>query len=145
MSIKQRLKSGLKDLMRAQDRVRVEAVRMLLSAIQYEEMQKNVEELADDAVLSVLQGEQKKRREEIEFAEKANRSDAVAKLKIELSLIESFLPQQLSESELDSALKQFRAADPALNMGMAMKLLKEKFPGQYDGKLASEIAKRVFA
>lgn len=145
MSLKQRLKDSVKEAMKAQDKARVEATRLLLSAIQYEEMQKGVEDLADDAVSVVLQAELKKRREEMEFVEKAGRAEDIAKLKTEIALIEGMLPKQLTAADLEAALQEIRGSTPSANMGLAMKLLKEKFPGQYDGKLASEIAKRVFS
>lgn len=142
--MKTELQSAMKDAMRAKDKVRVEAIRTLLSAIQYEEMEKKVDALPSDAILAILQRELKKRKEEVEFAEKANRSDLKEKLAIEMALIESFLPKQLSTADLEKALQEMKASTPGLNMGTAMKMLKEKFPGQYDGKMASEIAKKVF-
>lgn len=143
--MKQQLQSAMKDAMRAKDKDRLEAIRTLLAAIQYEEMEKQVDTLPPEASLTILQRELKKRKEEVEFAEKASRRDLLGKLQTEISLIESFLPQQLSAEALEQTLLGFKAANASLNMGGAMKLLKEQFAGQYDGKLASEIAKKVFA
>jgi uncharacterized protein YqeY len=143
--MKKDLQAAMKEAMRAKDKGRLDTIRTVLSAIQYEEMEKKVEELPGDAILAILQRELKKRREEIEFAEKGNRPDLKDKLLIEVSVIESFLPKQLSAADLEKALSQLKAETPGLNMGTAMKALKEKFPGQYDGKQASEIAKKVFA
>ena len=143
--MKAELQAAMKDAMRAKQKNRLEAIRTLLAAIQYEEMEKKVDALPPDSILGLLQRELKKRKEELEFAEKASRDDLKGKLAEEISVIEGFLPKQLSAADLENALMQMRAETPGLNMGAAMKVLKEKFPGQYDGKLASEIAKKLFA
>ncbi|MBX7144582.1 MAG: GatB/YqeY domain-containing protein [Oligoflexia bacterium] len=142
--MKEQLQNAMKDAMRAKDRVRLDAIRTILAAVQYEEMEKKVEPLPADGVLAVLQRELKKRKEEVEFAQQANRADLKEKLAIEIALIEKFLPQQMSASALESLLAQFKANTAGSNMGTAMKMLKEKHAGQYDSKMASEIAKKIF-
>lgn len=143
--MKDDLKTAMKEAMKAKEKVRLDTIRSLLSAIQYEEMQKGVEDLADDAVIGVLQREQKKRVEEMEFAEKANRNDLKEKLHIELSCIEGFLPKQLSAEELEKIVVDLKASNPSINMGMIMKSLQEKYAGQYNGKLASEVVRKALA
>jgi len=142
--IKAKLKESLKDAMRAKDQVRMDTIRAVISALQYEEIQKGVEDLPDDAALTILKSELKKRKEEMEFAEKANRADAKEKLLKEMATIESYLPKQLSSADLEKILVELKAKDPATNMGIAMKYLKETYAGQYDGRAASETAKKIF-
>lgn len=134
----------MKAAMKAKDKTRLDTTRLLLSAIQYEEMQKKVDELPEAALVSLLQRELGRRKEEIEFAEKANRAEAKEKLLTEIKVIEEFLPQQLNEAELEKIITQIKSSDPSANMGSVMKNLKENYSGQYDGALASQIAKRVF-
>lgn len=141
--MKNKLKEAMKEALKAKDKVRLETIRSLLSEIQYEEMNKSVESLSDDAVLQVMQRELKKRREEYDFAEKGGRADLFDKLKLEIAAIEFFLPKQLSETELEKILTKMKSDTPNINMGAAMKTLKETFAGQYDGKVASDVAKRV--
>jgi uncharacterized protein len=141
--MKERLQAALKEALKARNKVRLDTVRSVLSAIQYEAMDKKVEDLPDDQCLGVLQREIKKRREEIEFADQAKREDLKEKLKVEIATLEEFLPQQLSSPELEKVLMDLKAANPALNMSAGMKVLKEKYAGQYDGKMASELAKRI--
>ena len=117
---------------------------MLLSEIQYEEMQRSVNELAPNDCTLVLQREVKKRAEAIGFEEQANRPEAKAKLLSEIAIIEEFLPKQLSSDALEKILMEYKASTTSAAMSSAMKFLKEQYPGQYDGKSASEIAKRVF-
>jgi uncharacterized protein YqeY len=91
-----------------------------------------------------LQREVKKRYEAISFEEQANRQEAKAKLVAEIAIIEEFLPKQLSADALEKILSDYKTSTPGAVMGTAMKFLKEKYAGQYDGKSASEIAKKVF-
>ena len=142
--MKKELQTAMKEAMKAKDKGRLDTIRSLLAAIQYEEMEKKVEDLPSDAALAILQRELKKRREEVEFADKASRADLKEKLSVEIATIESFLPQQMSATDLEKIITQLKSENAGLNMGSAMKLLKEKYPGQYDGKAASEIAKKIF-
>jgi uncharacterized protein YqeY len=142
--VKAALKEALKNAMKAQDRLRMETIRGLLSEIQYEEMNKEVQDLSSNDSLAVLQREVKKRQEAIGFEEQAGRAEAIEKLNAEIAIIEVFLPKQLSADELEKVLLEHKAATPGAAMSTAMKFLKEKYAGQYDGKSASEIAKRVF-
>lgn len=137
------LQNSLKEAMKAKDKVRLETIRALMSAITYEEIEKKSEPLPDDQCLAILQREIKKRREEIEFAEKAGRSDLLEKLGLEIAAIESFLPKQLSEGELEKIITTLKQSTPGISLGVVMKTLKESYAGQYDSKLASEIAKRI--
>ncbi len=141
--MKTKLQSSLKEALKAKDKLRLETIRLCLSAIQYEEMQKGVDALPDTAVVEILQREIKKRKEELEFAEKAGRGEMKEKLDAETAIIETFLPRQLSEGDLEKIIGDFRAQDPAANMGVVMKHLKDSYAGQYDGKIASAVVKRV--
>jgi uncharacterized protein YqeY len=138
------LKDALKVAMKSQDKLRMETIRALLSEIQYEEMQKSITDLSESDASVVLQREVKKRQEAIGFEEQANRPEAKAKLQSEIAIIEEFLPKQLSADELEKALVEYKTQNPGAVMGGAMKFLKERYAGQYDGKSASEIAKKVF-
>lgn len=141
--MKSQLKEALKTAMKAQDKLRMETIRSVLSEIQYEEMQKSIDELAPTECALILQRELKKRQEAIGFEEQANRPEAKEKLLREIAIIESFLPKQLSAEDLEKVLVEYKNTTPGAALSTAMKFLKEKFPGQYDGKSASEIAKRV--
>lgn len=143
--MKATLQAAMKDAMRAKDKPKLDTIRGILAAIQYEEMEKKVEPLPDGAIIEVLQREIKKRREEIEFFEKAGRAEQVAALKGDIVTIEGFLPRQLTVDELTTIINSLRAADPTLNLGGAMKLLKERHGGTYDGRVASELVKKMFA
>lgn len=142
--MKPTLKEALKTAMKAQDRLRMETIRALLTEIQYEEMNRSLSELPASDCSVVLQREVKKRQEAIGFEEQAGRADAKAKLTAEIAIIEEFMPKQMTAAELEAALVEYKTSTPGAVMGTAMKFLKERFAGQYDGKSASEIAKKVF-
>lgn len=142
--MKSALKDQMKEAMKAKNKVRLDAIRGLLSEIQYEEMQREVSDLDPESCLQVVQRGLKKLKEELEYAGKAGRPELAEKLDQEILVLESLLPRQLSEGELEDLLVSLKSADPELNMGRVMKILKEQHSGRYDGRLASEVAKRVF-
>ena len=140
---KAKLQEAMKLAMKAKDKLRLDTIRGLLSAIQYEEMEKKVEELAPDAIVATIQREVKRRREELEFAEKANRLELVDKFKTEIAVLEGFLPSQLSVTDLEKVITDLKGSTPGLNVGGVMKHLKEKYSGQFDSKLASELCRKM--
>lgn len=137
------LKEQLKQAMKAKDKVRLDTIRSILSEMQYEEMQKSVDELAPNEQLAIVQRELKKRQEALTFEEQANREDAKAQLVAEIAVIEQLLPKQLSVSDLEKIVSDLKVATPDLSLNVVMKHLKETYAGQYDGKSASDVAKRL--
>ncbi len=143
--MKAKLQAALKEALKARNKVRLDTIRSVLSAIQYEAMDKKVEDLSDEQCLGILQREIKKRREEVDFAVQAKREDLLEKLKLEIATLEEFMPQQLSATDLEKIIVDLKGSTPSINMSGAMKVLKEKYAGQYDGKLASDLAKKLLA
>ena len=141
--MKEQMKALLKEAMKARDSVRMDTLRGLLSAIQYEEIQAGVNDLDPNGILTVLKREIKKKHEEIEFAKQANRAETMERAEKDLKVLEAFLPKQMSREELEGHAKTFIAANAGANMGVVMKHLKENFDGQYDGKMASELIKSL--
>lgn len=140
--MKERLQAALKDAMRARATVKLNTIRSLMSALEYEEVQRGAP-LDSSGTTEIIKRELKKRKEELEFVEKANRPEELTALKEEMALLETFLPQQLGDSELEKLITDLKGADPTINMGGVMKVLKERHAGQYDAKKASELAKRI--
>lgn len=138
------LQNSIKQAMKEKDKLRLDTLRGLLSAIQYEEMEKKVDALPADAILGVIQRELKRRKEELDFASQAQRSELVEKFTAEIQILEGFLPSQLAAGELETIVISLKDSTPGLNMGGAMKLLKEKYGGQYDSKVASDVCRKVF-
>lgn len=141
--MKATLKDALKSAMKAKDKISLDTIRSVLTEIQYEEMQKSIEELGATECLQVVQREVKKRLEAIQFEEQAGRAEQKAKLQAEIAVLENFLPKQLSSDELEKIIVHLKESTPGLALNLVMKHLKDNYAGQYDGKSASEIAKRV--
>lgn len=141
--MKAKLKDALKLAMKAQDKLRLETIRSALTEIQYEEMQKSVSDLGATESLQVLQREVKKRQEAIQFEEQAGRVEQKEKLQKEIAILEEFLPKQMTGEELEKIIGTLKEQTPGLSLNVVMKHLKDNFAGQYDGKSASDIAKRV--
>jgi len=136
-ALKVRLQTAMKAAMKAHEKEKLQTIRSILSAIQYTEMEKG--DMDDQAIIAVLKTELKKRHEEIEFAVKAGRNEQLAPLNLEISVIEEFLPSQLSTVDIQKFLAQQYNDKSGLTIGSVMKGLNESFPGQVDGKIASSI------
>ena len=141
--MKAKLKSELKEAMKAKDKILLETIRSLLSEIQYEEMQKGIEDLSATDTTALVQRALKKRQEELQFAEQASRLDLKDKLLTEIRIVEAYLPKQLTEAELETIISKMKEETPGIALSLAMKGLKDNYSGLYDGKLASDVAKRL--
>ena len=145
MNTKNKLEDALKDAMRAHDEPRKRTLRMALSAIRQVEIDKG-QTLDDTGVLSILQKEIKSRNESIADAERASRSDLVAENQAEIAILEEFLPQPLSQAELEALVKQAIAESGATSpkeMGQVMKLLMPRLAGRASGNQANQIVRQI--
>jgi len=146
MAIKPRLDQELKNALKAKAANRVNALREILGALVYAELNKkdqpSLTEQDETAVLSKLK---KRHRESIEAFEKGNRPELVAKEKAELQVIEEFLPAAMSAEEVREMVRGAvveLSAQGLRDMGKVMALLKDKYVGRADGKVVSEEVKR---
>ncbi len=140
------LQQSLREAMLQKDTIRVSVLRMLLSAINYYEIQKGgagYEATAED-VLSVIEKEVKQHRDSIEQFKTGNRGDLVEKEQAELSVLEKYLPEQMSEADLqklvDAAVTQ-TGAKTQQDMGKVMGYLMPNIKGKADGTLVSRLVK----
>ena len=144
VSLKVRIATHMKEAMRAKDRPRLEAVRLLRAAIQRREIDERTE-LDDDGVLSVVQKMIKQGHDAVEQFEKGNRDDLVNKENEMLRVLEDYLPAQLGKPEiealLDSAFAETGAASQR-DMGKVMGWLKPKINGRADMGLVSSAVKQ---
>lgn len=143
---KQELKEELKKSMLAKDTVKTSVLRMLLSAINYYEIDKGGAgyEATEEDIMNVLQREVKMRRDSIEQFMTAGREDLVAKETKEMAILEAYLPEQMSEEDIrmlvKEAIMQTSAKTPH-DMGKVMGFLMPKTKGKADGGLVSKIVK----
>ena len=142
-NVKGRLQAALKDAMRAKDRERRDAIRLLNSAIKQVEIDSRTE-LDDDAAEAVLQKEAKKHRETIAELEAAGRGDEAAHAMYELSVVEDFLPRQLDDGALRGMVLdaiESSGASTMKDMGSVMKAVMPALRGRADGKRVSAMVK----
>lgn len=147
-TLKEQLQADLTAAIRAQDSVVSGTLRMALAAITNEEVAGKVAKvLTDDEVVSVLTKEGKKRREAIEAYVAANRQDLADKEAAELTVLEKYLPEQLSEAELAdliaAAVSEAKGsgAEGMKAMGIVMKILQPKVNGRADGSAVAAAVK----
>lgn len=147
-TLKEQLQADLTAAIRAQDSVVSGTLRMALAAITNEEVAgKAAKVLTDDEVVTVLTKEGKKRREAIEAYVAANRQDLADKEAAELTVLEKYLPEQLSEAELAdliaAAVAEAKAsgAEGMKAMGVVMKVLQPKVNGRADGSAVAAAVK----
>ena len=145
MNTKEKLNADLKDAMRAQDALRKRVLRLAIAAIKNAEIEKQAE-LTEDEVIKVLQKEVKERRDTIEGAQKAGRADLVAEAEAEIAALEAYLPQQLSEAELETLVRATIAevgATSMQDMGKVMGAVMPKIQGRAEGKAVSQMVRKL--
>jgi len=144
MSLKQVLLDDLKTAMKEKDNIRKNVITMVRAGILQVEKDKKIE-LDDEGVLEVIAKAVKQRKDSLPEYEKSNRPDLVENLKREIDILMSYLPQQLSEDELDNIVTQTIyevGAQSAKDMGQVMKALMPKVKGRADGRLVNELVKK---
>ncbi|WP_257159585.1 GatB/YqeY domain-containing protein [Corynebacterium cystitidis] len=142
--LKNKIREDMKAAMKAKEKERLSAIRMLLAAIQTEETSGTKHELTDEDVLKVVAREIKKRRESAEIYQENGRDDLAQAELAEVAVLEDYQPAQLSDDELNLLVDEAIAETGATSMkemGQVMKVATEKAAGQADGKRLSEAVK----
>ena len=152
MTIKAQLNDLMKDAMKSGDEVRKRTVRMALAAIKQAEVDKRGNpadkrnELDDAAVMSLLQKEIKNRRESLEEAKKANRTDLVEANEAEINVLQAFLPEAMPAEELralvQAAIAETGASSPA-DMGKVMKMIMPRVAGRAPNDMVSATVREL--
>lgn len=147
MGLKEQIGEDIKTAMKAKDKVRLQTVRGIKKAILEKEVElrpKGQESLTEEQEIELLSQQAKQRRDSIEQFKNAGREDLADKESQELAIIETYLPEQVSDSELESIIDEIIAASGAASlkdlgkvMGPAMKQLK----GKADGKKIQALVK----
>ena len=150
--LREKLTEAMKDAMRAKDQAALGTIRLILAKLKDADIAARTEAsrdgVADDRILSLMQGMIKQRNESIALYEKGNRADLAEKEKAEIAVIERFLPQQMDEAAVEAAVREAIAAAGATSvkdMGGVMATLKGKYAGQMDFAKASAAVKKALA
>ncbi|MEO9483164.1 MAG: GatB/YqeY domain-containing protein [Ekhidna sp.] len=149
MSLKSTIESEIKQAMLNKEKDRLRALRAIKSQILLAETEKGSGgKLSEDTEMKLLTKAAKQRKDSIEVFEQQGRDDLAATEKSELTVIESFLPKQLSEAEVEAEVKkvieEIGAAGPQ-DMGKVMGTATKKLAGKADGKMISSLAKKLLS
>ena len=139
------LNAALKEALKSRDDIRVSVIRMIKASLKNREIEK-MGSLTDDEILSVLSTLAKQRRESIEQFAAAGRTDLAEKETKELEIVQSYLPKQLSQQELDSIIRAAiseSGASSLNDLGKVMKVLMPRVKGIADGKAVNQRVKEL--
>ncbi|MBU8875921.1 GatB/YqeY domain-containing protein [Reyranella sp. MMS21-HV4-11] len=150
--LREKLTEAMKDAMRAKDQAALGTIRLILAKLKDVDIAARTEAsregVADDKILSMMQGMIKQRNESISLYEKGGRTDLADKEKAEIAVIERFLPQQMDDAAVEAAVREAIAAAGATSvkdMGGVMAALKGKYAGQMDFAKASAAVKKALS
>jgi uncharacterized protein YqeY len=140
------IRTDLDQALKKHDQARVSTLRLLLAAFYNAEIEKRArgEKLTPEDALKVISAEVRKRKESIEAFKSGARMDLVKKEKVELLILEEYLPEQLSQKQLEEIIAQAVAethAQGIKDLGKVMGLVMEKVKGKVDGRTVSEMVR----
>ena len=144
MELKERLNEEMKQAMKTRDKNRLSAIRMVRGAIQSKEINDRVE-LDEDGVIAVIASQVKKRKDALEQLRKSGRDDLIEAEAEQIRILQEFLPDQLSEVEIEAFVVQAIEALGATSlrdMGKVMGKLVPQLRGKADGSVVSRIVKQ---
>jgi uncharacterized protein YqeY len=137
------LQTELQSAMKARATEKVMILRDVMTAIKNLKVERMAASLPEVDVVAIIRKEVHKRVEATEFARKANRQDLIDKNEAEKALLETYLPKQMSAEELEAVIKAIAAEIGGNQIGPVMAKLRERHAGLFDGKLASEIIRKL--
>lgn len=139
MNLNEKLQGDLKLAMFAKDRLRLSTTRLLMADMKNYKIEKQ-RDLTDEDIISLVERQVKRHRESIECFEKGNRTELADKEKKELGILQSYLPVQMSEAEIEEKVKEAIArtgATSIADMGKVMGIVSSKLKGKADMSLVS--------
>lgn len=148
MSLKEKIQEEMKTAMRAKDKMALQTLRAIKAAILVEETSggRGDAPLSEDEEMKLLIKQAKQRRDSLTQYEANGREDLAAVERQELAFIEKFLPQQMSQEELETEVKAIIeqvGANSMKDMGKVMGMASKKLAGRTDGKAISAVVKQI--
>ncbi len=150
-NLKEQINNDLKEAMRSREAETVSVLRMLLSAVKDREISMRKGEdviLTDEQILEVLSSEAKKRKDSISAYEQGGRADLAEKEKSEIKILEKYLPEQISDEELESIVKEIVETNGSASVrdfGKIMGAVMPRVKGKADGNKVSEAVKKALS
>lgn len=146
MTIQEQIKEDIKTAMKAGDSDRLTVLRGINSAFNNKaiELRSSDKEMDDEAAMKVIASEAKKRKDSIEAFRSGGRDDLADKEAAELKILETYLPEQKSEAEIEAIVSRVLSENPEAkeNMGQAMKFVMAEAGAGVDGKMVAQIVKK---
>ncbi len=145
--MQKRIEQDLKAAMKSGDKRRVSTLRLLLSVLKNERINSQ-RELTDEEAEAVIRRAVKQRKEAIEIYDRTGRADLAGAEKEELVILEAYLPQAMSEADLETTIREIiseKGFSSAKDVGKLMKELMARHRGRVDGKQAQEIACKLLS
>jgi uncharacterized protein YqeY len=146
--LKDEINESLKNAMKSKDEKLTNALRNIKAKVLEADKKDVTKDVSDNEVLAILTKLAKERRQSIDMYKQGNRQDLVDAETYELGIIESYLPKQLSEDEIQAKVKELIAENnftTVKDMGKAIKLFNEKFPNMAEGRIVSQVVKNNLA
>lgn len=149
MGLKQKIETDIKKAMLAKDQDALRALRSIKSLILLAETEKGSKgDLTEEKEMQLLSKAVKQRKESIEVFEKQGRDDLAANERAELEVINRYLPQPMSEAELEAAVQQIVRETKAVgmqDMGKVMGVATKELAGKADGKMIAQVVKQILS
>jgi hypothetical protein len=145
MTLKEAVQDAMKQAMKDRDTVRLECLRMAKAALLLKEKESAKEqELSDEDAVKALRSEVRKRQQSMETYRELGKAEEVAKLEIEIAVLDAFLPRQLTADQIEAKIRAYLAEHPELNHpGKLTGALKKELGEQADGKVLNELCRKV--
>lgn len=143
MSLKDRIQDEMKSALKDKNTPRLECLRMVKGALLMKEKESG-DAVSDEAAIAVLRAEVKKRQQSLEIFNDLGKAAEAAATENEIAIINEFLPQQLSEADLEAKVREYLAAHPEMNhAGKLTGAMKKELGDLADGRMLNEVCKRV--
>lgn len=145
MSLLERLNNDMKQAMKSKEKDKLTVIRMIKASLQNEAIKLGKQELSEEEELTILSREMKQRKDSLHEFDKAGREDLVEKLGQEMSIVELYMPKQLSEEEISNIVKQAIVevdVTSKADMGKVMSAIMPKVKGKADGSLVNKLVQQ---
>lgn len=146
MPLNAQIDEEIKNAMKSKEMDKLSTLRMLKSAITNEAINKKKNNLEDSEIMDVIQKQVKQRKESIESFKTAGRTELAQKEERELTVLQSYLPKQLSEPEIKTIIQkamESTGSKTKADMGKVMKVVTPETKGRADGKMVSELVQSM--
>lgn len=146
MSLENKIIDDMKNAMKEKNALKLETIRNIKSQIKYYQVDKKLDKVTDDDVITVINKLAKQRKDSLNQFTIAGRNDLADKEALELKILEEYLPKQLSESEIETIVKE-SIKETGINdkkqLGLLMKDIMPKLKGKADGKIVNQIVSKI--